>query len=203
MLCVVIPAVGEDTDAEPEPFLWVGKTAVTGDVDLPTWSFKSSTSTLTLRGLVLTGEDRYDYVDEHGNASSAAIYYFGEPTLNIVMEGKSTITSDAKFGIVSDYLGAMKISGNGTLDVINENYKYAIYPRNGFTFEGGELNLVSNVDEPGSLYSWHENIEIYSGVITCNNGLVTPDYNVLMKGGCVYASDMDTNHTLLKTGLVK
>ena len=199
MLCVVIPAVDVDTDAEPEPFLWVGKTAVTGDMDLPTWSFKSSTSTLTLRGLVLTGEDRHDYVDEHGDASSAAIYYFGQSTLNIVMEGKSTINSDAKFGIVSDNIGAMKISGNGTLNVTNENYKYAIYPRCGFTFEGGELNLVSDTDNPGSLYSWHENIEINSGVITCNNGLVAPDFNVLMKGGCVYASYMDTDHTLLKS----
>ena len=199
MLCVVIPAVDVDTDAESEPFLWVGKTAVTGDMDLPTWSYKKSTSTLTLRGLVLTGEDRHDYVDEHGDASSAAIYYFGQPTLNIVMEGKSTINSDAKFGIVSDNLGAMKISGNGTLDVTNDGYKYAIYPRNGFTFEGGELNLVSDTDNPGSLYSWHENIEIYSGVITCNNGLVAPDFNVLLKGGCVYASNMDTDHTLLKS----
>ena len=97
MLCVVFAAVDTNVDADSEAYLWVGTTAIYGqDVEMPTWSYRSSTNTLTLNGLVLTGKEYHEYRDKDDNPSSAAIFYHGSDLLKIVVKGNSTIKSDSR-----------------------------------------------------------------------------------------------------------
>ncbi len=200
MLCVVFASVDTNVDADSEPYLWVGTTAIYGqDVEMPTWSFRSSTNTLTLNGLVLTGNEYHEYRDMDDNPSSAAIYYDGHDTLKIVVKGHNTIKSDSRYGISNEGNGGLNISGNGVLNVKNvTTYDNAVHVLFGsLTIDGGVLDLVSKINS-GSVYTTFDNLTINNGILTCSEGIGTGGGNVTINGGCINILDQGSGDVVVK-----
>ena len=168
MLCVVFTAVDVDVDAKSDPHLWVGKTEVTGDVDLPTWSYKKSTNTITFNNYVQTGDD----VHEYRLSKSAAIYYDGDKTLKFVIKGTNKIDANAIDGIVAKGNGGLEFSGNGKLTITNtERYHSAVSSQYGLTINGGEYKLESKhntVDMLSTIYTAFEPFVVNKGTVICS-----------------------------------
>ena len=183
MLCVVFTAVDvDDVDAKSDPHLWVGKTAVTGNVDLPTWSYKKSTNTITFNNYVQTGDD----VHEYGLSKSAAIYYDGDKTLKFVIKGTNKINPNAIYGIVAEGKGGLEFSGNGKLTISNASYHIAIDVDCGLTINGGEYILESK-DSSENLPSINvasEGFVMSKGSVTCTEMIHSID-GIVMKSGCI------------------
>ena len=206
MLCVVFAAADTNVDADSEPYLWVGTTAIYGqDVEMPTWSFRSSTNTLTLNGLVLTGNEYHEYRDMHDEPASAAIYYCGGDALNVIVRGNSTIKSDSRYGISTDGNGGLNISGNGVLNVTNKNtYNNAVYVLCGdLTINGGVLNLENKPDHEsdydfGSVNVRFDSLIINNGILNCSEGIGTGDGNVAINGGCINIPGKDQGDVVVR-----
>ena len=200
MLCVVFAAADTNVDADSEPYLWVGTTAIYGqDVEMPTWSFKSGTNTLTINGLILTGDQYHEYRDKDSNPSSAAIHYEGRDTLNLIIKGNNLINSDSRYGISNEGNGGLNISGNGTLTVSNV-YKYdnALHVLYGsLTIDGGVLNLVSKLNS-GSVYTTFDDLIINNGILNCSEGIGTGGGNVAINGGCINILDQEVGDVVVK-----
>jgi len=166
---------------------------------MPTWSYRSSTNTLTLNGLVLTGKEYHEYRDKDGNPSSAAIFYHGSDLLKIVVKGNSTIKSSSRYGISNEGNGGLNISGNGVLNVASiETYDNAIHVLSGgLTIDGGVLNLVSKLNS-GSVYTTFDDLIINNGILNCSEGIGTGGGNVAINGGCINILNQEVGDVVVR-----
>lgn len=183
-LCLVLGLLSPAAlAADPGSHLYVGGVELIGSADQPAYATTDSSgtvnlggnpdhynikwdgATLTLNGANVTGG--YSYIDDFGDANSAAIYCDGD--MQILLVGENTVTSPAgdsemNNGIVAK--GDLTISGGGSLKSTG-GY-------DGIASQNGDLTILSGdiMAEGGS-----GGISTYEGNLTISSGEVTATGN--------------------------
>ncbi len=154
--------------------LWVGGEQFTSekltitDSNGGTAEFDPGSNTLTLTNYNFTGAG----YDPNNNKEYAAIYYEGSDTLNLVLEGTSSITQqsntkiDKSYGIFSVY-GSITVSGNGSL-----------------TANGSDAT-----DRSCGVYIGGDEFIVSGGKLTANSGTANNDSWGLSASGSINISD--------------
>lgn len=169
--------------ADPGSYLYVGGVELIGSTDQPAYATTDSSgtvnlggnpdhynikwdgATLTLNGANVTGG--YSYIDDYGDANSAAIYCDGD--MQILLVGENTVTGPASDSELSNGIAAvgdLTISGSGSLKSTS-GY-------DGISIQNGDLTILSGnvMAEGGS-----GGISNYDGDLTISGGEVTATGN--------------------------
>ena len=195
----ITSGTGANNDFRGESSQWVGDTSITPSVTSgPGWEFNRSTNTLRLENANITtkqsranGFMNYDFTDlETEDAfSSAAIYDTSGRTLNIVLIGDNTIsTNSAGFAIYSE--SNINIAGTGSLTINNSNAGgYGIYAAGtiwvtsgtvtssghteGIKLMYGDLNINGGTVTASATYMGGMDLETQSGSVSITEGSLT------------------------------
>ena len=160
--------------------LWIGgqqfiSTNLTINGGSGTATYDPDTKTLTLNNYSFTGE----------SYSSAAIYYGGNDTLNVVLEGTSTVTgpvnaSGNSYGIYAG--GSLSFSGSGTLEAtgIATANSYGVCAGYSVTVSGGTLTATGGAAQTSSygVYVHEGKVTVSGGTLTATGGTAANSYGV-------------------------
>ncbi len=171
--------------------LWIGGEQLTSDnltlTSVGSAAYDPDSNTLTLNTYQYQGEG---YTDADG--ISAAIYYGGTGTLNLVVTGMSWInngsrTSSRPYGIYT--AGALELSGSGMLDVsgsAGKSESAGIYTDGNFTVTGGTVTVGfdSADNEPYKTYGVYVNgdLTVEDGTLNASGGVANYSYGVYATG---------------------